>query len=178
MAFGPLLSKNKSMKTISITAKSLVLFLLAVSFAGIVSAQETKSKKQNAFKTMLIEKSFVFKAQSVSPTGGATRQLTSDYDLRVSNDTIQTYLPYFGRAYQAPMNPSEGGIHFTSTNFDYQVVDRKKGRTELTIRPIDAEDVREMTLSVSKNGYASLQVLSNNRQPISFNGVVTPIKRR
>jgi hypothetical protein len=36
-----------------------------------------------------------------------------------------------------------------------------------------------MSLSVSENGYASLQVLSTNRDPITFNGVVVQrVQRR
>ncbi|WP_366941042.1 DUF4251 domain-containing protein [uncultured Chitinophaga sp.] len=30
-----------------------------------------------------------------------------------------------------------------------------------------------MFFSISESGYASLQVTSNNRQPISYNGIVT-----
>ena len=35
-----------------------------------------------------------------------------------------------------------------------------------------------LTLDVSSDGYASLQVTSNNRQPISFNGYVTERKKK
>jgi hypothetical protein len=126
----------------------------------------------------LDSKNFVFKAQSVSPTGGSVRQLNTDYDVRVSGDTVHTFLPYFGRSYSAPLGSNEGGIKFTSTDFDYELKERKKDRVEVLIRPKDAKDVRQMLLSVSKNGYASLQVLSNNRQPISFNGYVTEKKGR
>lgn len=123
-------------------------------------------------------KNFVFKAQSVSPTGGNLRQLNTDYDLRVFGDTVRTFLPYFGRSYSAPIGATDGGIKFTSTDFDYKLAERKKDRVEVLIRPKDAQDVRQMLLSVSKNGYASLQVLSNNRQPISFNGYITDRRTR
>lgn len=150
----------------------LILFMLV--FAHALKAQE--KGKEASIKSLLNSKNFVFKAQSVSPTGGTLRQLTADYDLIVSPDTIRTFLPYFGRAYSAPINPSDGGINFTSTKFDYRYTERKKGRLEIAILPKDAQDVRQMLLNVSRNGSASLLVLSNNRQPISFNGYITERK--
>ena len=82
-------------------------------------------------------------------------------------------LPYYGRAYSASINPSENGLNFTSTNFDYTVTPRKKGGWEVLIKPKDANDVREMTFTIFENGTASLYVTSNNRESISFNGYIT-----
>jgi hypothetical protein len=70
------------------------------------------------------------------------------------------------------MNPTEGGIKFTSTANSYNVKDRKKGGWDITIVPSDTKDVRQMFLSVSEDGYANLNVISNNRQAIRFDGIV------
>lgn len=115
---------------------------------------------------------YVFKAQSVSPGGGAYRHLTSIYTLQVSEDTLAADLPYFGRAYSAPINPSEGGIRFTSTEFELKKQSKKKGGWVVLLEPKDTRDVRQLTLTISEKGYALLQVTSNNRQPISFNGYI------
>lgn len=149
--------------------KALFL-LLAIGLGSASFAQEAKEKKGLEVKALLESKEFVFKARSATPAGGGYRQLTTDYDLRILGDTVQSFLPYFGRAYVAPIGNTEGGIRFTSKEFDYEVKDRKKGRWNVLIRPKDVSDVRQMFLSVSENGYASLQVISNNRQPISFDG--------
>lgn len=117
----------------------------------------------------LQEKNFVFKAHSALPMRGSAIQLTSDYELRISGDTITTYLPYYGRAHSAPMT-SEGGIRFTSTNFQYKVTKRKKESWLVRIQPLDTKDVREMSLQVTGSGYGVLQVSSNSRESISFNG--------
>ena len=93
-------------------------------------------------------------------------------------DTLISQLPYFGRAYSAPMDMKGGGIEFTSTDFAYTLEAKKKGRWSISIEPKDEKDVRQMILSVSENGYASLQVLSNNRDPINFNGIVVERKPR
>ena len=126
----------------------------------------------SAARQWVESRNFIFKAESVFPQQGRSRQLTSEYDLTISRDTISSFLPYFGRAYSAPVNPSEGGIKFTSVKFDYQPAKEKKGRWEILIKPDDAQDVRELYLTVYNNGRATLRVNSVNRQTISFNGYI------
>jgi hypothetical protein len=136
-------------------------------------AQNKKEKKAAEIKNIVEARNYVFKAQTALPTAGNTRQLTADFDLRVSKDTIVSDLPYFGRAYTAPLNPSEGPLRFTSTDFHYTATGRKKGGWDITITPKDLQDPRQLTLSIFDNGTASVVVTSYNRQPISFNGYVT-----
>lgn len=156
-----------------------VLLLFMVLFFNNLQAQDAKQGKQVAVEKMVAARNFVFKVQTVQPTNPSpNRQLTSDYDLRVAPDTIVSFLPYFGRAYTAPMDPTKGGIQFTSTKFEYKQELRKKGGWDITIKPQDTQDTRLMTLTVSDNGYASLQVISNNRQPISFTGYITERKSK
>jgi hypothetical protein len=105
-------------------------------------------------------------------------QLTSDYSLTVRKDSVISYLPYFGRAYTAPIGKTSGGIEFTSTDFVYTSKQNKKGGWQIEIKPNDETDVRQMLLTVSKNGYGSLSVTSNNRQAISFNGYIDKQSKR
>jgi len=141
--------------------------LLSLTLTVTAMAQEKNpSNIQQAIET----KNFVFKAESVTPQRGRMRQLTPEYDVVLRPDTITSFLPYFGRAFTASINSSEGGIKFTATNFDYTVSPKKKNRWEITIKPKDVNDVRELYLTVFDNGRATLQVSSNNRESISFNG--------
>lgn len=156
------------------------LFLLLFCSTASLHAQDTKQDRQNAknarIKNMVDSQNYVFTAQTALPMSGSTRQLTSDYDLKVTPTVITSYLPYFGRAYTAPINPSQGGIQFTSNNFEYKSTPRKKGGWDIQIRPKDYRDVQQMTLSISETGYATLQVTSTNRQAISFNGYIKEAK--
>ncbi|HUN02812.1 MAG TPA: DUF4251 domain-containing protein, partial [Niabella sp.] len=67
--------------------------------------------------------------------------------------------------------PSEGGIKFTSTNFSYKISMRKKNY-EIQIIPNDNNDVRNLYLTVSPSGYASLNITSVNKTPIGYSGVI------
>jgi hypothetical protein len=139
--------------------------------------KDKENKKENATKALLDSKVYVFKAESAMPLGGRVIQLTSDYDLKISHDTLVSYLPYYGRAYTAPVYPTEGGYQFTSTRFDYDIQPGKKGGWNIVIHPKDVREVDQIILTVSEKGYSSAQVTSNNRQPIYFNGYVTEARR-
>ena len=158
-----------------------LLGLLAIVSPQLSNAQEVarneKKIKHNSGVEHLIEsKRFLFEARTVSPIGGPTRQLTSYYDLTIKGDSVVSFLPYFGRAYVAPMSVNDGGIRFTSTDFNYQINPRKKGGWNIKITPKDVNSVQQMNLTVSPNGQASLNVTSSNRQPISFMGVIREVK--
>ncbi|HEU4552412.1 MAG TPA: DUF4251 domain-containing protein [Chitinophaga sp.] len=148
--------------------------LIAISCTGRLQAQDKKDK----IKELVSAQSYTFKAQTALPMSGRVRQLTSEYELKVAKDSVIAYLPYFGRAYTAPLDPTKGGIQFTSHKFGYTVNNGKKGGWTISIKPSDAEDVRQMTLLLSEDGYGTLQVTSNNRQPITFNGYITAREQR
>ncbi|GEP97163.1 DUF4251 domain-containing protein [Chitinophaga cymbidii] len=161
------------------------IFVLLIVAAAIPACSPTQSQQigqgmdEGTVSRLIADRKYVFQAQTVFPMRGRSRQITGDgYDVYVSKDTVISYLPYFGRAYNAPMDPSQGGIQFTSTNFEYKEENGKDGGWNITIKPNDARDVQQFYLTVSKDGYASLQVTSTNRQPISFNGVVREKRNR
>ncbi len=122
---------------------------------------------------LVSSQNYVFTAQSAMPMSGPVRQLSSDYNLKVSKTSIISSLPYFGQAYVAPMDPTKGGIQFTSKDFEYTATPRKKGGWDVLIKPKDYKDVQQMSLNISEAGYTTLQVTSANRQSISFNGYIT-----
>ena len=152
--------------------KTLVL-LFGIFGLNTLNAQETN---ETTLKNILSTKTFVFKAQSAWPLQGTVVQLTPGFDTKVLGDSINAYLPYFGRSYAAGYTNNGGGISFTSTKFDYKLKEKEKGGWELVIKPADTKEVNQMIYSISSNGYATLQVTSNNRQAISFYGVMEKSK--
>ncbi len=151
------------------------LFQFDISQAQNTKAQK-KQEKLDAVKKMVNNQNYVFKAQMALPLGWRNVQLNYDYNVVVSKDSIDSYLPYYGRAYVAPYNsndPTETGIQFKSKNFEYKDNLAKKSGWEVTIVPHDVKETRSFILNISETGYATLSVNSNNRQSISFNGYIT-----
>jgi hypothetical protein len=144
-----------------------LFLMLTVLVSSVVSAQDLDAA---TVKNMVEAKNFVFKAQFMNPQAGRSVNLTSDYDVSVSTAKVVSYLPYFGRAYSVPIN-SDGGIKFTSTEYDY-TTKQKKNRWEVRIKPKDVSEVQDLFLTIFDNGRASLRVNSTNRQNISFDGYI------
>jgi len=167
------------MKNVHIYTTYLLTLLALCSLPTHTKAQDNKqSTKEAAIKNMVDSQNYVFVAQTALPMSGRTRQLTSDYDLQVSKTSIISYLPYFGRAYQAPLDPTKNSLDFTSKDFDYAATPGKKSGWRVTIKPKDNRDVQQMTLNISSSGYGILQVTSTNRQPISFNGYIKAPRKK
>jgi hypothetical protein len=141
--------------------------LLAGIFFVQVNAQDKKE-----IDSLISNRHFTFTARSASPSTGGPINLSSDYDLRINGDSAIAWLPYYGRSYAPPLDPTAGGIKFTSTNFSYSYTKKKK-TWEITIIPKDVADVKQMYLSVSENGFANLRIVNLNRQPITFTGTVS-----
>ena len=158
-----------------------VLYVLLIGAAISCSSkysQGTAPTDPAAVKNLIETQQYAFRAQTVLPTGGPTRQLTSEYEMKVSKNNVVTFLPYFGRAFAAPTDPSKGGIDFNSNAFEYNIKNRRKGGWDIQIVPKDAGDVRELILQVFDNGTANLRVISNNRQAISFQGFIKELDQK
>ena len=99
--------------------------------------------------------------------------LTSEYDLRIINDSAFAYLPYFGVAYSAPYGSSEGGIKFAEPMTDYAIASNKKSNGwDIHFKIRSKEDVYEIFMNIFNNGSALFSVTSQKRDMISFSGEV------
>ncbi len=63
------------------------------------------------------------------------------------------------------------GSNLHQPKFDYTQKQNSKGWA-VTIKPKDASDVQQLYLDIFDNGRATLQVISTNRQNISFDGYI------
>ncbi|HYJ38357.1 MAG TPA: DUF4251 domain-containing protein [Chitinophagaceae bacterium] len=160
---------------------SLIFFLATIGTCGTNSSfgqdskNEKKEKEEAEIKNLIDSQNFVFKAQIAYPLGSRSRQLTPEYDLRITKNEVVSDLPYFGRAYSSTPGAS-GGLDFNSKDFEYTVKEKKDDGWEIHIKPKDTQKARELFLTAFKNGSANLQVSSNDKQNISFSGYITAIK--
>ncbi|MFD0793957.1 DUF4251 domain-containing protein [Mucilaginibacter litoreus] len=156
----------------------ILAFTLCTGVLQIANAQNTKAEKNAAkaaeMKTMLDSKKFTFIANYAYPGYGGQRYLTPNYDVKVSQDTVVSYLPFMGVAYMGAgyNNSEDAGIKFTSTNFSYDLTAKKNGMYYLVIKPIGVKNVNQMIFNIASTGYADLVVLSNNRERMRFTGLV------
>ena len=105
------------------TISALIILIIGISLFGCGTTQTSVEKNEKAvlLNEHIKNLKFKFNATYAYPLNYKSIYLSPYYDVKVSPDTVQAYLPYYGRAYTAPMDPSEGGIKFISTEFDYDV---------------------------------------------------------
>jgi len=170
---------------------------LILSFAFLlIGAQSFAQTNKETTVKIVADKHYTFVANSALPManndisriltmmpggqGGATINLSgSQYDVRVTKDSVVAYLPYYGRSYSAPIDPSQGGIKFTSKDFTYTESKNKKGAYTIQINTKDVKrENYRFTINISTNGYASLTASSINKQPIIFNGYLDEPKKQ
>jgi hypothetical protein len=162
-----------------------IFFGLAITIAafGPVSAQNQKAqknaKKAAEIKQLIESPNYAFQATYMYPNGGGQRYLTSTYDVTVSRDTVDSYLPYFGVVYSGAGygSSSDNGVKFTSTKFNYTADVKKDGSYQISIKPTDTNGTTQMLLDVFPNGNANLSVISINRERIRYDGYIKERKK-
>ena len=140
---------------------------------SIISAMAPAwSQETSSAKNLVETQTYVFVPQTVLPSGGGSRQLSPEYSVRISKESVVSDLPYFGRVYSAPLGKNDGGIKFNSVDFSYSTKNRRKGGWDIAIKTKDVSDVQQLFFTISENGNATLRVISTNRQTISYNGYI------
>lgn len=157
----------------------LVLFLL---IGTSLFAQEKSKKQQREERTlekqkqteeMINAKEFVFIGRTAIPNGFKTMDLTTNTNyVKFHPDLIESYMPFFGKAYSGIGYGGDNGLKFTGKPEDYTFVKGKKNyQINANVKGIN--DIFKLSLSVGFEGSATLSIICNNRSPISYNGEIS-----
>ena len=101
---------------------------------------------------------------------GPSRHLTSNYSVEIRNDSVFSYLPYFGIAYSAPYGGRGKGLIFDEKITDHKLIFDKKGTANISFRTRTEEDSYIYWIKVFTSGSADVRVTPNNKQSISYYG--------
>jgi len=142
-------------------------------FAQKLSSKERKEQKAAEIIELVESGNYVFIARYASPMSGPKIDLTSIYDLKFKGDSVEAWLPYFGRAYQTPYADSDGGIKFKAKVDHIETkFNEKKKSYQISFEVKEQCDTYQMNLIVGLSGYANLSVTMTHRQSISYSGIV------
>lgn len=158
------------------TKKRIFLLLLFI-VAGVsgLSAQdkaEKKEQQEKAIKKQVESENYKIEVATAYPRRGKVAHLTSSYSVEVRNDSVFSYLPYFGRAYSIPYGGGEGLI-FNAPISEYKMETKKKGAMKVNFTARSKEDRFQFAMTIFPNGSASMEVASQNRESIGFSGELT-----
>jgi len=162
----------------------IVIFGLSVTTLGqnsISKKAEKQQKKIQAFETLLdiVEnKPLEFVAEWAFPVGyGSVNLVGNSNYLRLMNDSVDMYMPFFGRAYRATPG-EEGGFVFKGIVFDKKVeLDKNKREIRIDFVLKAESDRYRCSLEILGKESVTLQVTSNDRAAISYNGDIEEWKR-
>jgi hypothetical protein len=105
-----------------------------------------------------------------------SRTVTPDFFLELKGDSVISYLPYLGQAYQAPMTSPSQGLNFETRAKSISVTQSKKDLFSIEINMKTDEDTYNYVIELYDSGKVYIQVRSQHKDPISFDGDFVPLK--
>ena len=163
--------------------KNLILIaLLAISVFSVESQEtekrskkelkaEKKAQQMEEIKAIVESKNFVFDARNATPMSGRSINLTSEYIVRVTNDSIFSYLPYQGVSHSAVFGGTDSPMIFSQPVETYKIERTKNGYlVKLSVN--NRTDNLNFSFHISQTKLTNLSVSSINRQPMSYSGEI------
>lgn len=148
--------------------------MLALVACGTLAPAEKETHRvawTQTVEKMLADRHYTIDVQMMYPHRGTARNVVGNYSLEVRGDTLVSYLPYFGRAYQVPYGGGKG-LNFSEVMENYSAVMNAQGQTIVTIGLTNEEDTYQYTLSIFDNGSTTIDVHARQRDPITFSGMI------
>ncbi|KAA5534444.1 DUF4251 domain-containing protein [Taibaiella lutea] len=158
----------------------LIIFFLTGIIAGIpiqsfAQQSATALKTRQAFFDLSTGDVYKFTATYVYPMRGPSRNLTPDYTMIFSKDTLNGRLPYFGVATSVNYGSRDCGVNLETNSFTYTQTIDKKGTCVIKYQLKSSNDIMNITFSIYKEGKADLSVNFLQREGISYRGVIEKI---
>lgn len=154
------------------TAKLILLCLsgmFAMQSATAQSRSEKKAQTERNVREAINADHYKINVDYMQPMKGRSRALTSDHSIEIRNDSVFSYLPYFGVAYNVPYGGGKGLI-FNAPITGYRKESLKKGKTRIDFKTGNEEDKYEYSLTIYSDGSANIHIQPMNRQAISYSG--------
>ena len=154
--------------------KSIMIILLALLMVACSTLTPAEKAERQAKMALAVEKALAerhYKVEIVMmyPNNGRAVNVSSDFSLEVKGDTLVSYLPYFGRAYNVPYGGGKG-LNFTAPIAEYHAEKGRKGETRVTIKTKNEEDVYTFFLEIFDNCNTSIDVTARERESIRYSG--------
>lgn len=157
--------------------KKLLFSILLVSSAcamlsGCASAEEraARAAEQAAKVTKALEaRDYKIAVNRMYPMKGSSRSVSYGYSVEVRNDSLISYLPYFGGAYNVPYGGGKG-LNFSERIGSYRESQKNNGERQIEINVTNEEDTYIYLIKVFSNGNSSIDVTSRQRDHISYSG--------
>ena len=150
----------------------VLLFVVVVAACSTLKPAEKaeqQAKMAQAVAQALAERHYKVSVNMMFPRRGKPQNISPDFSLEVKGDTLVSYLPYFGQAYNVPYGGGKG-LNFSAPISSYQEFQKKSDRRSIEIGLTNEEDTYVYMIDVFDNGSASVHVTARQRESISYSG--------
>ena len=151
------------------SAMALTTLVMLVGCATAEERAARAAEQAKAVKAALQERNYQIAVNRMYPSRGASKIVSSGYSVEVRNDSLISYLPYFGRAYDVPYGGGNG-LNFSAPIRNYKESQTKSDLRHIEIDVQNDEDTYLYILDIFDNGSTDINVRSRQREPISFSG--------
>ncbi|MFK5983217.1 MAG: DUF4251 domain-containing protein [Flavobacteriaceae bacterium] len=171
--------------------KALVLLFVSVLISNQLIAQTKEEKKTlkkeqkmqkaneeyNLMKELINSKAYVFDATWISTSRGRRINIAGGSNtITIAKDSTKAALQFFGEVTSVSFNGGEG-VEFDNVINNYQVkFDDSKRRIHVYYKVKNKNEIYDIHLSINKTGYSYVDVYSNNKSSVTYDGNVTAIK--
>lgn len=169
--------------------KGIITVLIILLCVPLLYAQSDKNKRKQQKAEKMAEAVtrtqrlvdagiWRFSADRVLPATGNPRTLVTDYAVVLNKDTVDSYLPYFGRAYSVDYGNTQSPMVFKAPVEDYRVEKTKHNGWRVSFKARNKNDWVEFSFDIGKTGQATLHVNSTNRRYISYTGTLEELEEK
>ena len=154
----------------------MLALLMIVGCATQKERAEQRAKMQLAIAMAVTSRQLRIDISQMSTLRYGSKTVSSDFFLELRGDTLRSYLPYWGQAYQAPMGSTSIGLNFEAPILRYSQTRPKPNKTLLELDVRTLEDTYHYFIDLYDTGEAYIHVRSLSHDPISFDGNFAPIE--
>lgn len=150
--------------------KTTIFIAVLLVFSSCAIGNKLSEQKPKV-ASKINDKNYSMQFQRALPSRMQPRHLTSEYSLTIANDSANAYLPYFGYASSAHFSHSEAGIKFHEKMTNYvQKRNKRNDGWDIDFEVKSNTVSYVLRLTVFDNASTSLNVISFQRDPITFFG--------
>lgn len=147
----------------------MALLLTACGTGNSLTKAEREAQVAQQVEQALEASHYTIAVDWMKPLGGMPRHVSSNYELKVNGDDVDSYLPYVGEAYRLPYGGGKG-LNFKGKIRNYKITQTTNNRYVIEFDVNNDEDIYHYRIDMFTNGKAIIDIIGQDRDAISFDG--------
>ena len=151
------------------TLLTLMVLLLSCGTGNGLTKAEREAEITRQVQEGLDTRHYTIAVDWMKPLGGMARHVSSNYELKVNGDEVDSYLPYVGEAYRVPYGGGKG-LNFKGKIENYTITYPTSNRSHIEFSVNNQEDTYYFRIDVFNNGKSYMDIIARDKDAISFDG--------